>query len=682
MASIPSHLGRVPTLLASQVSLRQVSATNVDLLRLQEQLSTLKRVNRPSDDPVAATLIDRLNREIASTDQRERNLTHAGSTLGQIDTIIGQLNESVREAKQIASSQIGVGSDATTRRQQAGVIDSIIREVFGAMNRDYAGVQLFAGSKTATRPLEEFRGGFRYLGEGEGLTTELGDSANFPITLPADAVVGALSSRVKGSVDLNPRLTAATKVSDLRGYAQDRTLGSLTVTIDPGGTPVSVVVDLSQAKTMGDVADVIESAIRQADAGALTGAYPAGVDVLNTGLGFNISAGYTVTFSDGPSGATASALSLSGFNFTSANPFNTDPQADLNPVITDETRLGDLLPGGVSPTFGGIVFTAGGRSGTITTTSAMTVGEFKEAVKRLNLGVRAEINASGEGLDILNEVAGQRLSVSESTANAASSLGLRSLMTTTATSVFNDGRGVEIADGVIHPITGLPDASKNVDFRVRLSNGVTFDVDLVPGDMASVQGVLDRINASAAGAGLTVGTGPGQFIARLSTTGNGIELSDTLGGASAVSVTKLNGRAAEDLGLLDGAGTTGTPASLTGSDRTSVRVDGLLTTLIELRDALQNDDVRGITFAGSRLEDDLERLAAAQATVGGRARRVEDALDKLKETDTLNKAVKSQLEDLDVIEASSRFALLQTQLQAGYSVTARTRELSLINFLR
>lgn len=679
---IPSSLSRVPTLFASQVSLRQVSGTNVDLLRLQQQLSTLKRVNSPSDDPVASTLIDRLNREIASTEQRERNLTHASSTLGQIDSIIGQLNESVREARQIASSQIGVGSDATTRRQQAGVIDSIIREVFGAMNRDYAGVQLFAGSKSTTRPIEEFRGGFRYLGEGDGLLTELGDSANFPITLPADTVIGSLSSRVKGSIDLNPRVTADTKVSDLRGNAQGRSLGSLTVTIDPGTTPVSVAVDLSSARTVGDIATMLESAIRQADPAALTGSFPGGVNVLNTGLGFNISPAYALTFSDGPSGSTAQALSLSGFTFDSTNPFNTDPQADLNPVVTDGTRLGDLLPVGVTPTFGGIVFTAGGRTGTVTTSATMTVGEFKEAVKRLNLGVRAEINASGEGLDILNEVAGQRLSVSESTPNAASWLGLRSLMTTTPTSVFNDGRGVEIADGFIHPITGLPDPSKNVDFRVRLSNGTSFEVDLVPGDLASVQGVLDRINASAALAGLTIGSGPGQFEARLSTTGNGIELSDTLGGASAVTVTNLNGRGAEDLGLLDGTGSAGPPASLRGSDRTSVRVDSLLTTLIELRDALQNNDERGITFAGSKLEDDLDRLAAAQATVGGRARRVEDALDKLKDTDTLNKAVKSQLEDLDVIEASSRFALLQTQLQAGYAVTAQTRQLSLINFLR
>lgn len=682
MGAIPSFNGRVPTYYASQVNLRQVSGTNVDLLKVQGQLSTLKRVNRPSDDPVASTLIDRLNREIASTDQRERNLTHASSTLNTIDQIIGQLNDSVRDAKQIASSQVGVGSDTGTRRQQAEVINATIKEVFAAMNRDYAGIRLFAGSASSTKPISEFNGGFRYHGEGHGLTTDLGDGVDFPITVPADLAVGALSARVKGTVDLNPRVTAATKVSDLRGNALGQRLGSLTVNIDPGTGPVSALVDLSNADTVGDVADLIESAIRQTDAGALTGVYPTGVDVLDTGLGLNISAGYSITFTDGPTGTTAQALSLKGFTFNAGSPFNTAPGADLNPMVTDETLLGDLLPGGVSPTFGGVVFTAGGRSGSVTTSATMTVGEFKEAVKRLNLGVRVEINGSKDSIDVLNEVAGQRMSVSESTSGAATTLGIRTLQAGMATSVFNDGRGVDIADGAVNPITGLPDAAKNVDFRVTLSNGASFDVDLVAADMGSVQGVLDRINASAASAGQSIGTGAGQFIARLSTSGNGIELSDTHGGGSPVSVSSLNGRAAEDLGLLDGGATGGTPAVLAGSDRTSVRVDGLLGTLIELRDALLNDDVRGITLAGGRLDADLDRLATAQGTVGGRVRRVEDAVLKLKDTDELNKSVKSQMEDLDVIEASGRFALLQTQLQAGYSVVAQTRQLSLINFLR
>ncbi len=688
VSTIPSHLGRVPALLASQVTLRQVSTTNADLLRLQAQISSLRRVNRPSDDPVASTLIDRINRDLSASEQRQRNLSHASSVLNSIDQVLGQLNDSALEVKQIASSQVGVGSDTATRRQQASVVDSYIRELYDAMNRDQAGLQLFAGSRSATRPIETFGAGYRYTGEGEGLKTDLGGGVDLPITIPADLAVGSLSARVKGSVDLNPRLNAATKLADLRGIAAPggsvaQALGSMNISIDPGTGPVVVSVDLSHAETIGQVAQQIESAIRQADPAALTGAYPGGVTLATDRLGFNIAAGYTVTFSDGPAGTTAQSLSLSGFSFTQAAPTNPAATADLNARVTDNTLLSDLNPA-TAVAFGDVVFAAGGRSGTVTTSGGMTVGQFKEAVKRLNLGVRVEIDAGGTSLNVLNEVAGQRLSVSEgaSTPGSASTLGIRSLMTTTPISEFNDGKGVQIADGAINPLTGLPDPAKNADFKVTLSDGTNFTVDLTPADMGSVQSVLNAINAAATTAGYTVGAGANQFLASLSASGNGIAIQDTLGGAGAVSVTSLNGHAAEDLGLLDGSSAGGNPAVLAGSDRTSVRVDSLFSTLIELRDALLNDDVRGITLAGGRIEQDIDRLSAARAAVGGRSRRVDDALDKLKDTDTLNQSVKSGLQDLDVVQASGRLALLQTQLQAGYSVAAQNRQYSLLNFLR
>lgn len=683
MSIIPSNLGRVPTLLASQVTLRQVSGTNAELLRLQSQVSTLRRVNRPSDDPVASTLIDRINRDLGASEQYQRNLTHAAGTLNSIDQVLGQLADSVNEVKQIASSQVGVGSDAATRRQQASVIDSYIRELYDSMNRDLAGIQLFAGSRSATRPVEVFGNGYRYVGgpPGSGLGTELGPGIDFPITISADTAVGSLNGRVTGSVALDAGLSLSTPVSALRGNALGQSLGSLTVSIDPGGGPVSVTIDLTQSRTVGDVTRQLESAIRQADPGALAGAFPSGVGVTTDGLSFNVAAGYAITFSDGPSGTTADALSLSGFTFTTGTPTNTSPGADLNPRVTDSTLLGNLHP--VPPlVFGDIVFTSGGRSGTVTTSAGMTVGEFREAVARLNLGVRAEIDASGDSINLFNEVAGHRLSISESTPGAASTLGIRTLQATTALSTFNDGRGVQIADGVINPITGLPDPAKNVDFRITTSHGVSFDVDLDTSNSTTVQNVLDAINNAAALAGLTIGTGPGQFLASLSGSGNGIALQDTFAGGSSISVTSLNGHAAEDLGLLDGSSNAGNPAVLAGSDRTSVRVDSLFSTLIELRDALLNDDARGITLAGSRIEQDIERLSAARATVGGRARRVEEALDKAQDTDTLNQSVKSRLQDLDLTEASGRLALLQTQLQAGYLVAAQNRQLSLLNFLR
>ncbi len=47
----------------------------------------------------------------------------------------------------------------------------------------------------------------------------------------------------------------------------------------------------------------------------------------------------------------------------------------------------------------------------------------------------------------------------------------------------------------------------------------------------------------------------------------------------------------------------------------------------------------------------------------------------------LDRSIKSELQDLDYIEASTRFSLLQVQLQAAYQVAASSQSLSLLNFL-
>lgn len=680
MTSIPSNLTRVPNLLVSRITLSGLASTNSELLRLQTQLSSSKRVNRPSDDPVAGSLINVLDQQMELSDQRSRNLSNAKSVLGVLDQRIGSISDMVLESKTIASSQVGSGSDASTREQQATVVNAMLNELYSTMNSDYAGMSLFAGSKVGAQAVETFDGGYRYMGDVSGLRTDLGSEIDFPLTLPADSVVGSLSSRMQGTVDLNATLTPDTMLRDLRGPMTGiDSVGTVSVTIN-GGTTLSV--DLSGAETVGDAMDALESAIRTAAPGVLAGAFGTGVDIAPSGdrIRVNVAGANTVQFSDGPSGAGASALGLAGVTYDSGTATNAATSADLNPKVTDRTTMGTLAPTVALDVGSDLVISNGNRNGTVTVTAGMTVGELKEAVKRLDLGVRVEVNENGNSLDFVNEVAGPRMSVSEGGGTIAETLGVRTLMLGTPISVFNDGRGVEIADGNVDE-NGNPDASRNVDFEVTLSDGTTFTVDLVPSDIATMGTLVSKINSEAAAAGIPIGTGAGQFQASLSTTGNHLVLVDQLGGAAAPKVESLNGYAAEDLGLLDGTAVAGSPATLTSTDRSSVRVESLFTTMQDLRDSLANDDERGITFAGQRLETDLDRLNQARGLVGGRAQRVDQSDQRLEDKKVLDTSIKSNLQDLDYFEASSRLTLLQTQLQAAMTSAARTAPLSLLNFL-
>lgn len=684
MSSIPSNLNRAPNALISQLARSSLARTNVDLLELSEQIYSNKRIVRPSDDPIGASLLSVVNARLAASGQRLRNFDHATSTLNTLDQTLAEISSIAQEAKTIAADQIGSTSDAQTRRAQAQVVESLIQELFSLSNRKYADVHVLGGERTGAPPVQRFFDGFRYAGRGEGLRTDLGDELSTPITIGADLAFGALSARVEGDVDLNPSVTRTTLLADLGGArGLGVSAGAIQIAIDDGTPPpTSVQVDLTNAVTVNDAINAIESAIRAADPGALSGAYPGGVDVnaAGTGFAFNVSAGYSLTLSDQGGGTTAADLGLAGPAL--AGPAATQA-SDLNARLTPATRFGQFNPS--SPFIAGdIVFRNAGRTGTVSVDASTTIADFQRAVAGLGLGVRAEISTDGRSLNVVNEVSGHRLAIEESGAGTltATSLGIRSFSPSTALSDFNAGRGVGIAHGQLNPVTGLPDANRNVDFEVSLSDGTTFTVDLVPSDLDDVGGVLSAINLAALNAGLALGTGAGQFLATLADGANGLVLRDSLGGGSPVSVRTLNGTAAEDLGLLDGVSTGGVPATLQGEDRSGVRVDSLLTTLIELKLALETNDVRGISFAGERLESDVNRLLSARAIVGGRAQRVEAAQRREEDTQLLDKTVKSSLEDLDLVDASSRYSLLQLVQQSGYAVAARSQSLTLLDFLR
>lgn len=683
MTSIPPSPARVPNLLVSNSITRNITRANVDLLNVQNQISSGKRISRPSEDPIGAGLLSVLNERLRGTDQRLRNFDHASSTLSAVDSTLSEAGELLLQAKSIASDQIGVGSDTDTRKAQANVVESLIRELHSLSNSKFADIHLFGGRRTGAAPFEAFLDGYRYQGEGDGLRTDLGSNLDAPITLSGDEPFGAVSARIEGGVDLNPVLTPDTRIASLNGArGQGVSLGSVEIEIDPGGPVTTINVDLSEAETIGDVEDIIESAIRDADPAALTGAFPTGVDInpAGTGLAFNVAGGYTIDIRDPGGGAAAADLGLSSVSYAGAGATGPD---DLDPRLTGATEFGDLDP--ASPfAAGDIVFTNGGRTGTVTVGAGTTISEFRRDVAQLGIGIRAEISEDGASLNIINEVSGAELSVEESGAGTltATSLGIRSLQGATRLADFNFGRGVEIAHGAIDPTTGLPDPDRNVDFEVTLTDGSTFTVDLRPEDNTDAATLLARINAEAAAQGFTVGNGPGEIQAALSDGANGITIQDNLGGGGAVSVASLNGHAAEDLGLLDGSFSAGAPAVFAGEDRSTVRVDGAFSSLIALRDALLTDDQRGISFAGERIEEDIERLSATRGVVGGRLSRVEAAKVREEDLQLLDQSVKSSIEDLDFAEASSRFSLLSLVLQAGYQTAGQTSGLTLLNFLR
>jgi flagellin-like hook-associated protein FlgL len=683
MTSISSNFGRAPNLMMSQVAMSAMGRANLGLYRVQAQLATGIAVSRFSDDAVKAAAISVLDGRIERSAQRQRNISHADSSLNTIDQALAEASELIQEARSIASAQVGSIASPAEREAHAHVLDSLIQSLFALSNRQSVAGHIFAGSTPGSPAVAAFRGGYRYVGSGPGLLTDLGIGSEIPITLGAGNIVGSTSARIEGTVDLQPGLVAGARLSELGGA---RGLGIQAGRIEfafADGPRASV--DLSGADSIQDVINTLSAAIREYEAAhAVAVLGPGGIALSGRGINIDVvsSGGIGVPqlmFYDIGSAGTAADLGLGTFSAST-------PQGeDLHPALTWLTPLSSL--NGLGGPLGSIRINNMGQSRVVDLSSAETLEDVRNLIEGTGLGVRVEINTAGTGLNVVNQVAagrGQALSIEEVAGSnppmTATRLGIRSLSEATRLSDFNDGRGVRIITGSTDPLSGAPDPLRDADFAIRLGDAAqrSFTVDLRPQDLATVQTLLARINEQAMGAGINV---PADFEAALSDGGNGIMLRQNAAYAGPISISAQNNSpAAGDLGFLDGAFESAT-GTFRAADRAQVRIDNLFAHLIDLRDALRSNDTTGITLAGERLEQAVDRLSQTRALVGGYARRVQDASRQQEDQTLLDQKTRSLLRDTDFTEAAVRLSMLQMQLQGAMAATAQSLSRSLLDFL-
>lgn len=684
MSAIPSSIARVSNMMASRMALGQISRTNVAMLNIQQQITLGRSILRPSDDVVKSSAIAALDDRLELSAQRKRNFSHATAALGVLDNALNEATDLALQAKGIASDQMAPTSSAAERSGQAIVVDEMLRSLFNTASTQGVAGYVFGGSRTSLPPVEQHLGGYRFVSDGPGLVTDLGVSSSIPLTLGAGNPVVSTSTRVRGALDLNPQLRLQTLLADLDGA---RGLG-----ISPGtvqlsinsGTPIDV--DLADAATVDDVVTRITNAIRAYETdNSVTVLGPGAVNVSGERIYIEAAAGSSVQFFDIGQGTTGADLGLVTNPATVYDGVAT-VGADTRPRLTLDTPVSAL--DGVVGALGSIRISNAGHSMIVDLSTATTLEDIKNAIEGTNLGVRVQINSTGDGIDVINDLAtssSQSLSIEEVGGNSqtATRLGIRSFAATTRVSDFNFGSGVEIIDQATNPVTGLPDPTLSADFTIRLGDGAgsLISIDLRPQDMGTVQSVLDRINSEIANQLPSLGYSVGMVTAFLGDNSNGIQIQQDASFTNPLAVAKVNNSpAAEQLGLTTGSYDAAS-GTLTGQDRAKIRVDGLFSDLLDLREALRTNDSVGIAVAGERVEATIGALAETRGLVGSFAARVDSANTREEDRALIDETVRSQMRDVDYAEAASRFSLLQTQLQAALQTTAMYQSQSLLDFL-
>ncbi len=626
---------RVSNNLRSMVILSNINSTAANLLNIQNQLSSGQRINRPSDCPYDAAVAGQLQDYLEQKARFQQNIRNATGVISTADASMGSASDLVTRAKTVGLDEIGATSTSETRRSSAVVIDEIINEMVSLGNTQFAGRYIFAGRDTLNAPFEFVTGGIYFGGDTGSVDVSIDYSSASSTSVDASAAFGAVSSQVRGRADLDPQVTAGTLLSDLnRGAGVAK--GSITIS---DGTNITQV-DLSGAKTVGDVLAAINAATPATTTAAINAAGD-GLEIATTLPGGQI----TVTNTLG--GSTATDLGV--YRPTPAGAVLTGQ--DIDPRLTAQTAVSSIA--GVDWA-SGLQITNGGVTRTIDLSGAGTLEDVMNAVNGAGLYVEARINAAGNGLDVVSRLSGSDFAIGEAGGTTATDLGIRSMAGSTALAALNGGRGVSTIAGDDITITG--------------KEGTVFGVDL--SSATTVDDVIACINSAAGN--------PGTVTASLCATGNGIVITDSSGGAGDLTVDRANYSAAgSDLGIL--ASTSGT--SISGRDVNPIRPDGVLSDLLGLRDALLADDTNAISFYTGRLDGDNSSLLERRASIGARQQRMDTVNDRITSEITELQSLLSDRIDLDYATSIVKYSTLQASFEAGLQTAGSFLQLSLINFL-
>ncbi len=647
---------RVTNKMISDQVVSNLARSLEQFMNKQVQMSTGRKLNKPSDDPIGIQKDLRYRNVLTDITQFKRNISSAGSLLATYDNILGNMKDIIQSANELTVGLSNDTYDSVARNAAANEIESLYTQMIDLVNSTLEGRQIFSGHLTRTATVEESAYGVRYLGD-TGLTNiEIESNSKLGINLLGSDILFQPLSTLGEDADLKLGLAATTLLADLGlGNGVDLTSGALPgqFTITDNNMGISVNIDLNLLPVDPTLDDLITEVNNQLTAAGVTnltldyGEEGNNLRWLATDTG-DISANTALSSLNGGSGVdlstgrislhTADNLTNFEIDISSAvtigdviNIFNADPSVIANGLsmavsadskgltISDPLPLEGLIVGEVSDT-------------SQTATGLGLIGPIDIAlIQSKDLNPIADFTTSEAAVDqtILSDLG---LLGSFSNVNIGNAIPPR-LTLTDQLSMLDLGNGFNLGE-------------------FRISQGNSFvNLNFADPAIATIGDAIDAINNS----GLSV-------LASINAAETGIQIVSTSNTETLIIEEWDGGNTAHNLGIY------GSP--------------DILGTMRILSEAFKNNDGEAAGKLIGNLSEGINQLLNHRAAVGAKVIRLESANRRLTDLDFNFNQLLSEIEDADLTKLVADLAMKENSYQAAMLAAAKIIQPSLLNFLQ
>ena len=191
--------GRITQSMLSHSSFAGMQTAMARVAKAQEQLTTGRIINRPSDDPTGATTAMRIRSSLSEQEQFVRNTDDAIGWLDQTDGTLATMGQQLLRARDIALQGANTGAMGPEAREAlATEVEQIRAGLISSANAQYLDRPVFGGV-TAGRTTYELDGTLSdpgSLGLGAGVVRTIAPGARIRVDVEGPAVFGAAPNSV------------------------------------------------------------------------------------------------------------------------------------------------------------------------------------------------------------------------------------------------------------------------------------------------------------------------------------------------------------------------------------------------------------------------------------------------------------------------------------------------------
>lgn len=215
------------------------------MFKLQQHLSTGKRIMTPSDDPIGAARAHEISQSLSLNTQYTDNRHRAIDSLQLVDSTLSSVSDVIQNVRTMAVAAGNPAFSDSERKMMATELRGHLDQLMGLANTtDGQGSYLFSGFQGNTKPFEQTAGAVTYQGDQGQRLIQVSSSRQLPVSETGEAVFMQTGS----------------------GESLFETLGNLVTTLE---TPDNTNLGSELSTTLGNLDSALDNVLsRQAAVGS------------------------------------------------------------------------------------------------------------------------------------------------------------------------------------------------------------------------------------------------------------------------------------------------------------------------------------------------------------------------------------------------------------------------------